>query len=393
MSDHLMASYNQLPVAFEKGEGVWLFDQHGNRYLDALSGIAVCGLGHSHSELTSAISDQAGRLLHTSNLYHIPLQESLASRLCALANMDKVFFCNSGAEANEAAIKIARLHGHKKNIASPMVIVARGSFHGRTMATLSATGNTKVQSGFEPLLPGFMHVPYNDIDSIIKTVNNSKDVAAVMLEPVQGEGGINIPDSGYLTAVREVCDEHGLLMMLDEIQTGMCRTGKWFAHQYENGVPDVMTLAKSLGNGVPIGACLADGEAANLLQPGSHGSTFGGNPLAARAGLTVIDILQRENLAQRAATLGQFLLARFSESLSVYKAVVNIRGKGLMIGIELADDCPDLVGLALKQNLLINVTAGKVIRLLPPLIISDEQAEEIVERLCIVLKDYLKEAA
>lgn len=393
MSDHLMANYNQLPVAFEKGEGVWLFDQHGNHYLDTLSGIAVCGLGHSHPELTSAISDQAGRLLHTSNLYHIPLQESLASRLCALANMDKVFFCNSGAEANEAAIKIARLHGHKKNIASPVVIVAHGSFHGRTMATLSATGNTKVQSGFEPLLPGFVHVPYNDIDSIIKTVNNSEDVAAVMLEPVQGEGGINIPDSGYLTAVRELCDENGLLMMLDEIQTGMCRTGKWFAHQHENCVPDVMTLAKSLGNGVPIGACLADGEAANLLQPGSHGSTFGGNPLAARAGLTVIDILQRENLAQRAVTLGQLLLARFSESLSVYKAVVNIRGKGLMIGIELADDCPDLVGLALKQNLLINVTAGKIIRLLPPLIISDEQAEEIVERLCIVLKDYLKEAA
>ena len=232
MSDHLMASYNQLPVAFEKGEGVWLFDQNGNRYLDALSGIAVCGLGHSHPELTSAISDQAGRLLHTSNLYHIPLQESLASRLCALANMDKVFFCNSGAEANEAAIKIARLHGHKKNITSPTVIVARGSFHGRTMATLSATGNTKVQSGFEPLLPGFVHVPYNDIDSIIKTVNNSEDVAAVMLEPVQGEGGINVPDSGYLTAVRELCDENGLLMMLDEIQTGMCRTGKWFAHQW-----------------------------------------------------------------------------------------------------------------------------------------------------------------
>jgi acetylornithine/N-succinyldiaminopimelate aminotransferase len=384
-----MASYQPLPVAFEHGSGVWLTDQDGQQYLDALSGIAVCGLGHAHPDVTQAIADQAGKLLHTSNLYHIPLQEELAGRLTSLAGMDKVFFANSGAEANEAAIKIARLYGHQKGIDYPVIITATGSFHGRTMATLSATGNPKVQKDFEPLVEKFIHVPYNNIEAINSVID--ENVVAVMLEPIQGEGGIVIPDDGYLKSVREICDQNNCLLILDEIQTGMCRTGEWFAFQHENITPDVMTLAKALGNGMPIGACLAKGTAAELIQPGSHGSTFGGNPLASRAALAVIDVLSRQKLHENAAKTGAEMLLSLKNGLSEIKGVVSIRGKGLMLGIELDKDCSQLVNMALEEHLLINVTSGNVIRLLPPLIIDVEIAQQIVEKVIRIVKVFLKQ--
>jgi len=389
MSDKLMASYQQLPVSFDKGEGVWLTDQNDNRYLDALSGLAVCGLGHAHPVIEQAIAEQAGKLLHTSNLYHIPLQEQLAERLTALANMDKVFFCNSGAEANEAAIKIARLYAHKKDINHPVILVTENSFHGRTLATLSATGNSKVHAGFEPLVPGFVHVPYNNVDAIRHAVSKDKNIIAVMLEPILGEGGIVVPDEGFLRNVRAICDEQEIFLILDEIQTGLCRTGKWFACQHEDVLPDVMTLAKSLGNGVPIGACLARGVAAELIQPGSHGSTFGGNPLASRAALAVLDVLANNNLMDRAAKLGAEMLAGFKDALTSVNGVMSIRGKGLMFGIELDRDCSELVKIALSENLLINVTAGNVVRLLPPLIVSDQEAKQIIETVSRIIKEFL----
>lgn len=290
MADHLMSTYSRLPVEFQRGDGIWLWDSEGRQYLDALSGIAVCGLGHAHPAVTSAIAEQAGTLVHTSNLYGIGLQGQLADKLCSLSQMDRVFFSNSGAEANEAAIKIARLFGHSKGIDNPAIIVMDKSFHGRTLATLTATGNRKVQAGFEPLVQGFIRVPYNDLDAIGKVAANSQDVAAILVEPIQGEGGINIPDEAYLDGIRALCDDNNWLMMLDEIQTGMGRTGRWFAWQHSNARPDVVTLAKALGNGVPIGACLASGKAAEMMQPGSHGTTFGGNPLACRAAIAVLEI-------------------------------------------------------------------------------------------------------
>ena len=390
MSDYLMTSYQHLPVAFTRGAGAYLLDQDGIRYLDALSGIAVCGLGHAHPQLQQALAEQVAQVIHTSNLYRIPLQEKLAERLCRLSGMDKVFFCNSGAEANEAAIKIARLYGHARSINLPGIIVAERSFHGRTMATLSATGNSKVQAGFEPLMQGFIRVPYDDIGAIDTAIKNHDMVVAVMLEPILGEGGIVVPAAGYLPSVRKLCDQHQLLFILDEIQTGMCRTGKWFACQHENVVPDVLTLAKALGNGVPIGACLARGKAAELIRPGSHGSTFGGNPLAARAGLTVIDILEKEQLAERADLLGKLMLDRLQQELKMIPGVVSIRGKGLMFGIELDRECSELVKLALAERLLINVTAGNVIRLLPPLIISDDEADQIISTVCKLIRDFLQ---
>jgi acetylornithine/N-succinyldiaminopimelate aminotransferase len=384
-----MSSYQQLPVAFEQGEGVWLTDQNGQQYLDALSGIAVCGLGHAHPDVTHAIADQAGKLLHTSNLYNIPLQEELAARLTSLAGMEKVFFANSGAEANEAAIKIARLYGHQQGIDSPVVVTANGSFHGRTMATLSATGNPKVQKGFEPLVEKFSHVPYNNTEALNRIADTN--VVAVMLEPIQGEGGVVIPDAGYLKDVREICNQNNWLLMLDEIQTGMCRTGEWFAFQHEKIIPDVMTLAKALGNGVPIGACLAKGLAAELIQPGSHGSTFGGNPLASRAGLAVIDVLTKQNLQANAKKLGVEMLNSFKNGLSEIKGVKSVRGKGLMLGIELDRECARLVSMALEEHLLINVTSGNVIRLLPPLIIDADIAQQIVEKVIRLVKKFLKQ--
>ncbi len=384
-----MSSYQPLPIAFEHGSGVWLTDQGGQQYLDAISGIAVCGLGHAHPDVTLAIADQAGKLLHTSNLYHIALQEELAERLTSLAGMDKVFFANSGAEANEAAIKIARLYGHQKGIDHPVIITATDSFHGRTMATLSATGNPKIQKGFEPLVEKFNYVPYNDIEALKSIID--ANVVAVMLEPIQGESGIIIPDTGYLKSVREICVQNNCLLIIDEIQTGMCRTGEWFAFQYENITPDVMTLAKALGNGMPIGACLAKGVAAELIKPGSHGSTFGGNPLASRTGLTVIDVLSKQKLHENAAKLGAEMLASFKIGLNEIEGVVSIRGKGLMLGIELDRECAQVVTMALEEHLLINVTSGNVIRLLPPLIIDEDIAQQIVEKVIHIIKAFLKQ--
>ena len=378
MPDSLMNTYARLPVAFERGEGSVLWDTNGKQYIDAISGIAVCSLGHARREVADAICDQANNLVHTSNLYQIQHQESLGDKLCQLSGMDKVFFSNSGAEANEAAIKLARLFGKSKGIDVPEIIVATGSFHGRTLATLSATGNRKVQAGFSPLVQGFIRVAYDDIEAIKKIAKNSRNIAAVLVEPVQGEGGVNIPADDYLAQLRELCDEHDWLLMLDEIQTGMCRTGEWFAFQHSDIKPDVMTLAKALGNGVPIGACLAADKAADVLKPGTHGSTFGGNPLACRAALAVIDVMEKEQLANTAAELGQYFNEQFTAALQGVSGVTNIRNKGLMIGITLEKDCPELVLQAIEQGVLINMTASNKIRLLPPLVMEKEQADTVI---------------
>ena len=375
---HLMQTYARQPVAFARGDGAYLWDTQGRKYLDAVAGVAVCGLGHAHPGVAEALCDQAKTLVHTSNLYQVELQERLGERLCAVADMDTVFFGNSGAEANEAAIKLARLHGHNKKLRNPTIVVTEGSFHGRTLATLSATGNRKIHAGFEPLVGGFNRVPYNDVDAIRQVGDNNADVVAVLVEPVLGEGGIVIPSPGYLAALRALCTERGWLLILDEIQTGLCRTGRWFAYQHEQARPDVMTLAKSLGNGVPIGACLAQGEAARLFQPGNHGSTFGGNPLACRAALAVIEHLSTGKYHERAAVLGQRVLNGLRSQLEGVDGVVEVRGKGLMIGIELNRPCADVKSLALERGVLVNVTAEKVVRLLPPLVISETDADRIV---------------
>jgi acetylornithine aminotransferase len=386
-----MPTFAPLPVAFTHGEGSWLWDTKGKKYLDALAGIAVCGLGHAHPAVTAALCDQAGKLLHTSNWYEIPLQEQLAERLCKLAGMDNAFFCNSGAEANEAAIKLARLYGHQRDILTPGIIVTEGSFHGRTLATLSASGNRKIQSGFEPLVQGFYRVPYNDLAAIQQVGERNKDVVAVLVEPITGEGGISIPDTGYLKGLRQICDERGWLLMLDEIQSGMCRTGKWFACQHESVVPDVMTLAKGLGNGVPIGACLAHGKAAQVFKPGSHGSTFSGNPLVCRVALAVIEELQKGKLADRAGKLGQRLLAGLKQKLGNVPSVKEIRGRGLMLAVELDRPCKELLQRALESGILINVTAENVVRLLPPLIFTDSEADLLVDKLDEVVRVFLAE--
>ena len=386
-----MSTYTRLPVTFSRGAGIWLWDNENRQYLDALSGIAVCGLGHAHPAVTRAIAEQAGQLIHTSNLYGIALQEQLADKLCSLSEMDRVFFSNSGAEANEAAIKIARLFGHSNGIDNPAIIVMDNSFHGRTLATLTATGNRKVQAGFEPLVQGFIRVPYNDLDAIRTVAANSQDVAAILVEPVQGEGGVNIPDTGYLDGIRSICDNNDWLMMLDEIQTRMGRTGKWFAYQHSNAVPDVATLAKALGNGVPIGACLARGRAADMMQPGSHGTTFGGNPLACRAAITVLASLEQEQCVANAAKLGEHMLVGFSAALADLDGVTDIRGLGLMIGIELDRPCSELVSKAVEQGLLINVTADRVVRLLPPLILTDKQADIIVAQVSNLIREFISQ--
>jgi acetylornithine aminotransferase len=386
-----MSTYARLPVQFERGDGIWLWDTEGRQYLDALSGIAVCALGHAHPGVSQALAEQAGRLVHTSNLYGIGLQEELAARLCELAGMERVFFCNSGAEANEAAIKIARLYGHGRDITCPAIIVMENSFHGRTMATLTATGNRKVQAGFEPLVRGFIRVPFNDLEAIRAIAATKSDTVAVLVEPVQGEGGINVPDRDYLEGIRRTCDEQGWLMMLDEIQTGIGRTGNWFAFQHEDVLPDVVTVAKALGNGVPIGACLARGNAAECLQPGSHGTTFGGNPLSARAALAVLDAIESGDLVANARSVGEKLLEGFRDQLSGTAGVTDIRGSGLMIGIELDRPCGELVMSALQRGLLINVTANRVVRLLPPLITTDRQAAMIVEKVSELIREFLAE--
>lgn len=385
-TSHLMRAYARQPVSFVRGSGARLWDEQGVEYLDAIAGVAVTSLGHAHPEITSVIAEQAGMLLHTSNVFRIDWQERLGERLCALTSMQRAFFCNSGAEANEAALKLARLHGHRKQVAEPKILVMENGFHGRTIATLSASGNPAKQNGFEPLLPGFLRVPYNNIDAVRQAAEQSPDIVAVLIEPVQGEGGIRVVSANYLRELRALCDQYGWLLMLDEIQAGMGRTGAWFGHQHAGIEPDVMTLAKALGNGFPIGACLARGTAADLFSPGQHGSTFGGNPLACRVACTVLDIMARDKLPERAATLGARLLAGLQKALSDHPNVIAIRGQGLMVGIELDRHCKELVGRALEeQRLLITVTRETTIRLLPALICDEAEIDDIVLRITHLL--------
>ena len=381
MSDHLVHAYQSMPVSFTRGDGCYLWDSDGKQYLDALCGISVTSLGHNLPALTAAIQEQAATLLHTSNLYSITWQQKLADLLCENAQMDRVFFGNSGAEANEAAIKLARLYGHQQGIDNPQIVVMQHGFHGRTMATLSATGSRKVQAGFEPLVSGFVRVPYNDIDAISAVAENNRNVVAILVEPVQGEAGIVIPDAGYLKALRQICDRNDWLLMLDEVQSGMGRSGKLFACQHEAVIPDVMTLAKALGNGVPIGACVCAGKAAEVIKPGNHGSTFGGNPLASRAAFTVLDYMIKNRIANNAEQRGQQLFGELQQGLAGNSQVAEVRHLGLLVAVELKVPCPQLVSRALEQGLLINVTAANVVRLLPPLIMNEAQASELATRL------------
>jgi acetylornithine/N-succinyldiaminopimelate aminotransferase len=391
MSVHLMNTYTRQPVTFAKGEGVWLWDEKGEKYLDALAGVAVNGLGHAHPKLVKAISDQAAKLIHVSNIYQIAEQSALADKLCEISGMDKVFFCNSGCEANEASIKLARLYGHNKGIENPEIIVMDKSFHGRTMATLSATGNRKVQAGFEPLVSGFIRVPYDDIESVKQIAARNNNVVALLVEPVQGEGGINIPKdaSGYLEALRQICNEHDWLLMLDEVQTGIGRTGTWFAFQHTNIKPDVMSLAKGLGSGVPIGACLASGLAADVFTYGKHGSTFGGNPLATATGLATLQIIEEEGLMENAELIGTLIRKSLEAEFIGQAGVVAVRNAGLMIGIELNKPCGELVKMALAEKLLINVTSENVVRLLPPLVMNETEALLLVKQLSALIKTFL----
>lgn len=390
MATNRITSYKPLPISFTHGKGIWLYDEAGKAYLDGLSGIAVCGLGHCHPDVTKTIQEQAAKLLHTSNGYIIPAQEQLADKLAKLCGMEQVFFANSGAEANEAAIKLTRLFGHKKGIESPCIIVMEGAFHGRTMATLTASGSRKVQAGFEPLMPGFLRAPFNDIQALINIANHRDDVVAIMLEPIQGEGGIIVAEDSYLRTVASLCQEHGWLLILDEIQTGNGRTGELFAYMHAGITPDILTTAKGLGNGFPISACLMRGEACNLFKPGNHGSTFGGNPLATATALTVLNVIERDNLCARAKQAGIVLKEKLMQEWSAHPNVRAIRGRGLMIGIELDREASDARNIGLAHGILFNVTADNVIRLLPPLIISDEEIDELVKRLNKTIHTFLE---
>lgn len=390
---HLMNTYNRQPVTFVRGEGVYLWDTEGKQYFDAITGVAVCGLGHAQPDIARALSEQASTLIHTSNIYGIAWQDKLADRLSALSGMDKVFFCNSGAEANEAAIKLARLHGHRKGLSDPHIVVMESSFHGRTLATLSATGNRKVQAGFEPLVSGFVRVPYGDMETLRQVAAKDRNIVAVLVEPVQGEGGIRVPGADYLRDIRALCDAQGWLMMVDEVQTGVGRTGAWFAHQHAGIRPDVMSLAKGLGNGVPVGACLAAGAAAELFGPGNHGSTFGGNPLMCRVAHTVLEVIERDGLVERAAVLGERIREGLAARLHGVHGVLEVRGKGLMIGVQLDRPCAALVGQALQAGMLINVTADSVIRLLPALVMTDAQADHLCDVLASLVQNFLAQSA
>jgi acetylornithine/N-succinyldiaminopimelate aminotransferase len=386
---HLMNTYARLPIAFSHGDGSWVTDTDGKCYLDALAGIAVSTLGHNHPALVAAIAAQAGRILHSSNLYRIPQQEQLADKLAALAGMDEVFFCNSGCEANEAAIKLARYYGHRRDVERPAIVVMENAFHGRTMATLSATGNRKAQAGFEPLVSGFVRVPYNDLEAIRAVARANQNVVAVMLEIVQGEGGIHIADVDFQRGLRTLCDENNWLLICDEVQCGTGRTGTWFGFQHAGIRPDVVTLAKGLGGGVPIGACLTRGKATGLFKPGKHGSTFGGNHLASIAALTTIAVIEEDGLIDNAVAIGRLIREGLAQALAGCAGVVEIRGQGLMIGIELDRPCAELVLRALDVGLLINVTADRVVRLLPPLNFSADEARELVTRLGGLIGDFL----
>jgi acetylornithine aminotransferase len=389
---HSMNTYSRIPVAFTRGERVWVWDESGKKYLDALAGIAVNTLGHGHPKLTRAIAEQSSRLIHASNLYRIAEQERLADKLAAISGMDNAFFCNSGCEANEAAIKLARLYGHGKGVESPGIVVMDKAFHGRTLATLSATGNRKVQQGFEPLVPGFVRVPFNDIESVRQVASHDKSVVAVLVEPIQGEGGINISTMGYLRDLRELCDRQGWFLMVDEVQCGLGRTGKWFVYQHAEIQPDVVLLAKGLASGVPIGACLARGAAAEVFKPGTHGSTFGGNPLACAAALATLAAIEEEGLMKNAERVGGILLGGLREALAGRPGVKEVRGHGLMIGVELDRPCGDLVTGALEEGLLINVTMDNVIRLLPPLIMNEGEARQVLAILVPLVRSFLAQA-
>ena len=378
----LMNTYGRLPVSFVRGEGVRLFDEQGKGYIDGISGIGVNALGHAHPGVTQAITEQAGKLLHTSNLYNVQRQQQLAESLRDASGMDNVFFANSGAEANEAAIKLARMHGHQRGIDIPHVVVMEQAFHGRTLATLTASGNRKIQAGFEPLVRGFIRAPFGDIVALESIANNNDSVAAVLLEPIQGEGGLHVLPEGFLKQLRELCDRNNWLLMLDEVQTGNGRTGKYFAYQHDGILPDVLVTAKGLGNGLPIGACLAHGKAASLFHPGNHGSTFGGNPLACAAGQVVVETLNTEEMRNHVSDIGDYLQAGLRERLADAQHVVEVRGRGLMVGVELNSPCAGLVKQALDQGLLINVTAERVVRLLPPLIISRQEVDALLDILC-----------
>jgi len=391
MTDSVMPTYGRLDIAFTQGKGAWLTDTKGKQYFDALSGIAVCNLGHAHPAVARAIAEQAQTLIHTSNIYHIPLQTQLAEKLTELSGMEQVFFCNSGAEANEAAIKIARKYGHSKGIDKPVIIVMDGSFHGRTMATLTATGNPKVHAGFEPLVPGFVRVPYNDLDALKMAIGHWPEAVAVMVEPVQGEGGVKVPTDDYLAGVRDLCTQRQLLMMLDEVQTGIGRTGTWFSFQHSEALlPDVMTLAKGLGNGMPIGACVVSGAATGVLQAGNHGSTFGGNPLACRAALTVLDTIESDHVLDNVNSLTTEIVEGFKQALSEQEGIKSIRASGFMFGIELTIPCTELVQMALEKGILINVTADKIIRLLPPLVITSDEAKTMVSLVSELVIEFLE---
>ena len=387
MTNPVMPTYGRQDVSFVKGEGAWLIDDKGNRYLDALAGIGVVALGHANPEVARTIAEQSSTLIHTSNLYRIPKQEELAKVLAEISGMDNMFFGNSGAEANECAIKIARLYGKQNGNDSPTIIVTDASFHGRTLATLTATGSRKVQAGFEPLVNGFVRVPYNDAEAIRQIASHSSNIVAIMVEPIQGEGGIQIPDDNYLGELREICDENGWFLILDEVQTGNARTGTYFNYQQSGILPDIVTTAKGMGNGMPIGVCMARGKAAEVFQPGNHGSTFGGNPLACAVALTVVNEIKTKNLADRVARVGERMLSTFRTRLGGLNIVKDVRGKGLMIGVELDVNCTELVAKAMDKGLLINVTIDKVVRLLPPLIITDEEADEICDIICSLIEE------
>ncbi len=392
-SPHTMNTYGRLPIALERGQGCRVWDVNGKQYLDALAGIAVNTLGHNHPEFAPALQDQVSKIIHSCNYYHIPNQEKLAAKLVELSGMTNVFFCNSGLEANEAAIKLARKYGHDKGIALPKIVVYEKAFHGRSIATLSATGNAKIQKGFEPLVEGFIRVPVNDIEALKAATANDPNVVAVFFETIQGEGGINPMRADYLQQVRALCDEKDWLLMIDEVQCGMGRTGKWFAHQWAGIVPDVMPLAKGLGSGVPIGAVVAGPKAASIFQPGNHGGTFGGNPLAMRAGVETIRIMEKDGLLENATRIGQRLTDGIGQALAGVQGFKEIRGQGLMIGIELDRPCGVLMQRALDAGLLISVTADSVVRLLPPLIMTEAEADEVMAILVPLIKTFLAEQA
>ncbi len=393
MTDHLMKTYARQPIAFTHGDGAWMWSTDGKKYLDGLSGIAVNGLGHNHPKLVKAIAEQAGKLIHTSNLYGVVEQSNLADRLCEISGMDEAFFCNSGAEANEAAIKLAKYYGHKKGVENAKIIVMERAWHGRTLATLAATDSPKAKVGFGELPGGFVRVPYKNFAAIEQAADENPEIQAVLLEVLQGEGGINVADTEYLQALRKLCTAKGWLLMIDEVQSGIGRTGKWFGYQHAGIQPDVITLAKGLGSGVPIGACLAWGPAAGVFTPGTHGTTFGGGPLVSAAALATIEIMEEEGLLAHAEQIGQLIRAILSRELAGIAGVKDIRGRGLMVGVELWKPCGELVAIARDKGLIINVTRDNVVRLLPPLVIKKEEAETLAMELAPLIKAFLEQSA